>query len=92
MKLPAGGAGRPGLPVHVAGRRRSGPGDVALGDQDVDGFELRPAAASLGLGRLLGTAGQQRGNATGGDGDRQHDETRGFHTLTLTDMTAGLAA
>ena len=55
--------------------------DVGLGDQHVDGFELGDRRGRR-FGRLLvDRAGEQRGNAAGGEGDDKHNDTRGFHTL-----------
>ena len=82
MKLPAGGGCRPGLPKDICRRERLASGDVGFGDQDVDGVEL--GRLGLGFGRLVRTASQHGGNATCCYGDSQHDDTCGFHTLTLT--------
>ena len=54
------GAGRPGLPLHVLRRQRMAQLDVALGDQNVDGFDF--CRLLRRRRRLRGTAGQQRGN------------------------------
>ena len=54
--------------------------DVGLRDQHVDGVDLR-RRRGCGFGGCLRAAGQQGGDAAGGEGDDKHDDTRGFHTL-----------
>ena len=67
-------------------------GDVGFGDEDLDRGDFG-RRRGLDLRRLFRTAGQHGGNATGCDGDGQHNKTRGFHTLhSHRDMTAGSAA
>src|SRR5262249_21447330 len=53
--------------------------DIGSRNQDVGGFELRD-----GRGRRsrFPSAGEQRRDAAGNDGDDKNDDTRGFHTLT----------
>ena len=67
----------------VPGAQRLAHADVALGNEDVDrcGFGGHRRGR---FRRLLAAASQHRRNATGGNGDCQHHDARGFHTLTLT--------
>jgi hypothetical protein len=57
--------------------------DIGGGNQDIDGVDLG-LLIRLRLRRLFRPTGQHGGNAACGIGNGQHDETRGFHTLTLT--------
>ena len=75
----SGGGGRPGLPAQVLRRDRRAEADIGIGDQNVDGFELRDRCR--GRRGLIRAAGKQCGDAAGGEGDAKHDDTRGFHTL-----------
>src|SRR3981081_4398198 len=53
------------------------------------GLSLELKSARLRSARVGGgPAGEQRGNAAGDDGDDEHDDMRGFHTLTPYNHTA----
>ena len=79
MKVGLGGGRRPGLPAQVRPATVVPSADVGLGDQDVDGFELGDRRRRGG--GWSGPAGEQRGDTAGGEGDDEHNDTRGFHTL-----------
>lgn len=92
------GVGRPGLPLHIAGLHGLAETDIVFGDADVDRRYAR--RLDLDFGKLPRPAGEHGGNATGSEGDNQHNNTRGFHTLhshrdrtarvgRVIDMTAG---
>src|SRR5262249_2389354 len=83
---------RPGLPANIARLHGLAEADVVLGDEDVDGFDFGWLIGRLGFGRLFRASRQHGGNAARGDRNGQHDKTRGFHTLTLTDTAARSAA
>ena len=68
--------------MNVARRHCRAHGNVISRHQHVDSF--RQDDLRYDLRRLFRPAGQQRGKSTGSDGDGQYDDTRGFHTLTLT--------
>jgi hypothetical protein len=70
-----------GQVCQLLGGNRMAQSDVRIGDQDVDGFQLDDRGGGGRLRRRVGSSGQQRGNAASGDGDHEHNDTRGFHTL-----------
>src|SRR5579875_3556298 len=75
------GALGPGLPSDVL-RGDSLPHiDVGLGHEHVDGGSRR--LRRLGLFRRGGSSREQGGDAAGGERNGQHDDTGGFHALTL---------
>src|SRR5262245_7419417 len=59
--------------------------DVRLGDKDLDGVDLDDRRR--GRGRRLRPARQQGGQPAGSDGNAENDDTRGFHTLSLSTNT-----
>src|SRR5262245_29533738 len=82
-EIGACGGGRPGLPTQVTGRDFVAEPDVGSGDQDVGGFELSDGGG--GRRRRLGAASKQCRDRAGDEGDDEHNDTRGFHTLTSYD-------
>jgi len=74
-------AGRPCLPLHVLGGQRHPDADVFLGDENLDGLDLHDRRRRR---RRVRSAGQNGREAAGGDRDAQYDDTRGFHTLSLS--------
>ena len=81
-EIAARGARGPSLPKYISWRDCLSPGKVGFGDQNVDSVGLR-RLDSRGR-RFIRSASKQRGNATRCNGDRQHYDSCGFHTLTLT--------
>ena len=73
----SGSGRRPHLPAQVLRAHRVAQADIGAGDQDVGRFDLRHRRR----GRRIRSSGKQCGNAAGNDGDKEHNDTRGFHTL-----------
>jgi hypothetical protein len=81
--------GGPGLPAQLLRRDLGAEADVGGGDQHVGGFELGDGRRG-GRRRRIRATGQQRSDAAGDDGDDEHNDTRGCHTLTSHKITLRL--
>ena len=84
----ARGRRRPGLPLQVLGLDRLAEADVGLGDENVDGRQLRDRRGRSRL--VVGSARKICGNAAGADGDGQDDNACGIHTLHFPHYAATL--
>src|SRR5262249_24830898 len=85
----AGRGGGPGLPAEVRRRDLAAEACIRGGDEPVGGLELRDRRR--GGRRRVRPTGQQRGDAAGDDGDDEHNDTRGCHTLTSYKSRCGWA-
>ena len=87
-EIVASGGRRPGLPLHVLGRDRLAEADVVFRDQDVDGLQLNDRCSRQRF--VVRPAREVGGNSAGTDGDGQHDNACGIHTLHFPHYAATL--